>query len=563
MARPRRRSIVREMATSLATRSSLEIAQASLLRPIEDVGADLGLDGDELELYGRHKAKVPLEAIERRRDVAPGRLVAVTAITPTPAGEGKTTTAIGLADGLARSGRSVALCLREPSVGPVFGIKGGGAGGGRAQLAPMEDLNLHFTGDIHAVGAANNLLAAVVDAHIHHGNELGIDPRSVTWRRCLDVNDRALRSVLTGLGGTVNGTPHRTGFDITAASEVMAVLAVARDVHDLRRRLGRITVGRDDRGAPVTAEALGVAGSMAVLLKDALKPNLIQTLEGSAALVHAGPFANIAHGNSSLVADVLGLSCADYVVTENGFGSDMGFEKFVDIVCRVGTLAPSAVVLVATVRALEHHGDGDLRRGAANLARHIKIVRSFGLAPVVAVNRFPGDSARDVELVRSLAREHGAFAAEATSSFGFGGSGSAALAEAVAVAAERPASLRYAYELEDPIPLKIERVARQVYGADGVEFHDGAAQAMESFAAEGLGRLPVCLAKTHLSLSHDPSLLNSPRGFTLPIRELRAYTGAGWLVAICGDMMTMPGLNAHPAAFDIDIDEDGKTVGLR
>jgi formate--tetrahydrofolate ligase len=551
------------MTTAVEHVSSLELAQAAVLRPIEDVAADLGLDDDELELYGRYKAKVPLEAIERRRDVAPGKLVAVTAITPTPAGEGKTTTAIGLADGLARSGRSAVVCVREPSVGPVFGIKGGGAGGGRSQLAPMEELNLHFTGDIHAVGAANNLLAAVIDAHVHHGNELGLDPASVTWRRCLDVNDRALRSVITGLGGPANGSPRETGFDITAASEVMAILAVARDLDDLRERLSRITVGRSFDGEPVTAGALGAAGSMAVLLKDALKPNLIQTLEGNPALVHAGPFANIAHGNNSLVADVLGLRVADYVVTEGGFGADMGFEKHVDIVCRLGGLSPAAVVLVATIRALRYHGEGDLRRGAANLARHIEIVRRFGFDPVVAVNVFPEDSSDDVELVRALAREHGAFAAEATSAFTRGGEGAAALAEAVAAASKRPPSLRYAYELDDPISAKIEKVARQVYGAGRVEFAPAARRTMQELAAEGLDRVPVCLAKTHLSLSHDPSLLNAPTGFTLPVRELRAYTGAGWLVAICGDMMTMPGLSAHPAALDIDIDTDGRTVGLR
>ncbi|HET6643156.1 MAG TPA: formate--tetrahydrofolate ligase [Gaiellaceae bacterium] len=543
--------------------SSLDIAQAAVLRPIEDVGADLGLDEDELERYGRYKAKVPLAAIEGRRDVAPGKLVAVTAITPTPAGEGKTTTAIGLADGLTQSGRRAVVCVREPSVGPVFGIKGGGAGGGRSQLAPMEDLNLHFTGDIHAVGAANNLLAAMIDAHVQHGNAIRLDGATVTWRRCCDVNDRALRSVITGLGGKTNGTPRETGFDITAASEVMAILAVARDLADLRERLGRITVGSSLEGEPVTAEALGAAGSMAVLLRDALKPNLIQTLEGSPALVHAGPFANIAHGNNSLVADTLALSVADYVVTEGGFGSDMGLEKHVDIVCRAGSLSPSAVVLVATIRALEHHGGGDLRRGAANLARHIEIVRGFGFDPVVAVNLFPDDSVHDVELVRALALEHGAFAAEATSAFSDGGNGAAALAEAVAAASERPSSLRYAYELDDPVAVKIDKIARKVYGARGVELAPQAVRTIDRFAAEGLDRLPVCMAKTHLSLSHDPALLNAPEGFTLPVRELRAYTGAGWLVALCGDMMTMPGLSAHPAALDIDIDIDGRTVGLR
>jgi formate--tetrahydrofolate ligase len=543
--------------------SSLQVAQAALLRPIEDVGADLGLDEEELELYGRYKAKVPLSAIDRRRDVAPGKLVAVTAITPTPAGEGKTTTAIGLVDGLTRSGRHAVVCLREPSVGPVFGIKGGGSGGGRSQLVPMEDVNLHFTGDIHAVGAANNLLAAVIDAHMQHGNALGIDPSTVTWRRCLDVNDRALRSVITGLGGKANGAPRETGFDITAASEVMAILAVAGGLDDLRGRLSRITVARTRDGEPVTAGALGAAGSMAVLLKDALKPNLIQTIEGSPAFVHTGPFANIAHGNSSLVADVLALRLADYVVTESGFGSDMGFEKHVDIVCRIGGLTPSAVVLVATIQALRHHGKGDLRRGAANLARHIEIVQGFGFEPVVAVNLFPDDSQRDAGLVRALALEHGAFAAEAVSGFTRGGEGAAALAEAVAAASERAPSLRYAYELDDPIQLKIEKVARQVYGAGAVEFAPEALRTIERLAAEGLRPLPVCLAKTHLSLSHDAALLNAPQGFTLPVRELRAYTGAGWIVALCGDLMTMPGLSAHPAALDIDIDIDGRTVGLR
>jgi formate--tetrahydrofolate ligase len=551
------------MARMLEPTSSLEIAQSAALRPIEDVAADLGLDEDELELYGRDKAKVPLAAIERRRDVALGKLVVVTAITPTPAGEGKTTTAIGLVDGLTRSGRSAVVCLREPSVGPVFGIKGGGAGGGRSQLAPMEDLNLHFTGDIHAVGAANNLLAAVIDAHIHHGNALGIDPATVTWRRCLDVNDRALRSVITGLGGKANGAPRKTGFDITAASEVMAILAVARDLDDLRERLSRITVGRSFDGEVVSAGALGAAGSMAVLLKDALKPNLIQTLEGSPALVHAGPFANIAHGSSSLLADLLGLSCAEYVVTESGFGSDTGFEKHIDIVCRVGGLSPCAVVLVATVRALRHHGQGDVRRGGANLARHIEIVQGFGFDPVVAINLFPDDKTNDVELVRSMALECGAFAAEPASGFERGGRGAAALAEAVAAASERTPALRYAYELDDPIPLKIEKVARRVYGAAAVELSPEARRTIDRFAADGLDRLPVCVAKTHLSLSHDPALLNAPGGFTVPVRELRAYTGAGWLVAVCGDLMTMPGLSAHPAALDIDIDTEARTVGLR
>ena len=551
----------RPMASTVEPLTDLEIARATVPRPIAEVGADLGLEDDELEPYGRDKAKVPLLAIERRRGVAPGRLVAVTGITPTPLGEGKTTTAIGLVDGLARSGRSAVVCLREPSVGPVFGIKGGGAGGGRSQVVPMEELNLHFTGDIHAVGSATNLLAAMLDAHLFHGNELGIDTATVTWRRCLDVNDRALRRVVTGLGSM--GAGLETGFDITAASETMGILAVSRDLADLRARLGRITVARTVEGESVTAEDLGAAGAMAVLLRDALKPNLIQTLEGVPAIVHAGPFANIAHGNNSLVADLLGLSTADLVVTEGGFGSDMGFEKHVHLVCRQGGVEPSAVVLVATLRALRHHGGGDVAVGTANLERHIGIVRGFGIDPVVAVNRFPEDSDADVALVRGLALEHGAFAAEATSAYSDGGAGAAALSEAVAAAAERPGRLRFAYELDDPIPVKIEKLARQVYGAAGIELGPDAERMLGACEADGLDRLPICMAKTPLSLSHDPALVNAPRDFVLPVREVRPYTGAGWLVVLCGDLMTMPGLSAHPAALDIDIDEDGRTVGLR
>jgi formate--tetrahydrofolate ligase len=549
--------------TTIATHaSSLELAQQAMLRPIADVAADLGLEPDELEPYGRDKAKIPLTAIDRRREVVSGRLISVTAITPTPAGEGKTTTAIGLADGLAAGGRDAVVCLREPSVGPVFGIKGGGAGAGRAQVVPMEDLNLHFTGDIHAVTAATNLLAAAIDAHLFHGNELGIEPGSITWRRCLDVNDRSLRRIVTGLGPT-GGPAHDTGFDISAASETMAVLATASDLADLRARLGRITIARTREDEPVTAEQIGVAGAMTVLLRDALKPNLIQTLEGVPAIVHAGPFANIAHGNNSLVADLLALRTADFVVTEGGFGADMGFEKQIHLVARRAGLKPSAVVLVATIRALRHHGQGDLLEGGANLERHIGIVAGFGLQPVVAVNRFPEDTDEDVALVQSLALEYGALAAEATTAYADGGSGAIALAEAVAAAAERPSHLAFAYDLQDSIETKIEKIARRVYGADGIELSADARRTIGACEADGLGRLPVCMAKTPLSLSHDPALLNAPVGFTLPVRELRPYTGAGWLVVLCGDLMTMPGLNAQPAALDIDIDENGRTVGLR
>ena len=460
------------------------------------------------------------------------------------------------------------LCLREASLGPVFGIKGGAAGGGYAQVVPMEDLNLHFTGDIHAIGAANNLLAALLEAHILHGNALGIDPLSVGWRRCVDINDRALRNVVVGVGGRANGYVRESGFDITAASEVMAIVAVARDLHDLRERLGAITVAYTFEGEPVLAEQLQAAGAMTVLLKDALKPNLVQTLEGQPALVHCGPFANIAHGNNSLVADLVALKLGDYVVTESGFGADMGMEKFLNIVCRAGGLSPSAVVLVATAKALKHHGgdpDGGLdaiERGAANLRRHLEIVREFGLRAVVAVNRFPGDTDEEVELVRRLALEHGAHAAELNEAFERGGEGAAALAEAVVDAADHPNEFEYTYPIDAPIDAKIEAIATRVYGAGSVVFLQTAKDKIKQYTANGLDRLPICMAKTHLSLSHDPALANAPTGFEVTVRDVRAYTGAGWLVALCGTMQTMPGLGASPAAFNVDIDEDGRTVGL-
>ncbi len=548
--------------------SSLEIAQQAVLRPIAEIAGEAGLLDDEVELYGRYKAKVGLSVLERLRDRPNGKLIGVTAITPTKAGEGKTTTSVGLAQGLGRIGRNPVLCLREASLGPVFGIKGGAAGGGYAQVVPMEDLNLHFTGDIHAIGAANNLLSAMLEAHILHGNALGIDPLTVSWRRCVDMNDRALRSVVIGLGGRANGYVRETGFDITAASEVMAIAAVARDLFDLRERLGSITVAYTWAGEPVTAEQLRAAGAMTVLLKDAIKPNLVQTLEGQPALVHCGPFANIAHGNSSLVADLVGLKLGDYVVTESGFGSDMGMEKLLDIVCRAGGLAPSAIVLVATVRALKHHGgnpEGGLEaveRGAPNLARHIGIVREFGLNAVVAVNRFPGDTDEEIATVRRLALELGAHSAAVNWSFEGGGEGAVELAEAVVAAAESPSSFEPVYPLDAPIADKIEAIATRVYGADGIYLLPAAENDVRRFTEQGLDRVPICMAKTHLSLSHDPNLTGAPTGFTVPVRAVRAYTGAGWLVALCGDMQTMPGLSATPAAFNVDIDENGRTVGL-
>ncbi len=557
-------------------KSSLEIAQEAELQPIDSIAASAGLQPDDFEPYGRHKAKVSLGVLNRLRDAPDGKLVCVAGVTPTKAGEGKTTTAVSLTQGLGKIGKDPVLCLREPSLGPVFGIKGGAAGGGLTQVVPMEDLNLHFTGDIHAVGAANNLLAALLDASILHGNPHSIDALKVEWKRALDMNDRALRRITLGLGGRANGYPRESGFDITAASEVMAILAVSRDLQDLRARLGRITVARSfDGGKPVTAEDLGAAGAMAVLLKEALKPNLIQTLEGQPCLMHAGPFANIAHGNSSLVADLIGLKLGDHVITESGFGSDMGMEKLFNIVCRGGGIRPSAVVLVATVRALKHHGgiedDPRVERvrglaaiaaGAANLHRHLGIVRSFGLPCVVAVNRRPGDTDDEVELVRALALEGGAVAAEINDGFARGGEGAAELAEAVAQAAEQPSEFKLTYEDDDPIDVKIRKVASQVYGAKDVVFYLEAERKIRQYTEDGLDRLPICMAKTHLSLSADPALLNAPEDFTLPVRDIRAYTGAGWLVPLCGDIQQMPGLGKTPAALNVDIDDEGRTVGL-
>jgi formate--tetrahydrofolate ligase len=548
--------------------SSLEIAQEAELRPIAEIAEAAGLLPDEFEPYGRYKAKIDLGVLERLADKPDGKLIDVTAITPTKAGEGKTTTSVSLTQGLGHIGKSPVLCLREASLGPVFGIKGGAAGGGYTQVVPMEDMNLHFTGDIHAIGAANNLLAAMLEAHILHGNALRIDALSISWRRCLDINDRALRDVAVGLGGRANGYVRQTGFDITAASEVMAIVAVASDLQDLRRRLGAITVAQTFDGQPVTAEQLRAAGAMTVLLKDTIKPNLVQTLEGQPAFVHCGPFANIAHGNSSLVADRVALKLGDYVVTESGFGSDMGMEKFFHIVCRAGKLRPDAVVLVATVKALKHHaGDPDggieaIEAGAANMARHIGIVREFGINPVVAVNRFPGDTTEEIERVRALALEAGAYAAEINDGFTRGGEGASALADAVVAAADEPSSFDFLYPLDAPIEQKIEAIAKRVYGADGIYLLKTAKDKIQQFTAAGLDKLPICMAKTHLSLAHDAALTNAPTGFTVTVRDLRAYTGAGWIVALCGDMQTMPGYGSTPAAFNVDIDGEGKTVGL-
>ncbi len=560
--------------------TDLEIARAARLRPIVDIAADVGLDGDLLEPYGRHVAKVSLRARDVLAERPQARYVLVTAVTPTPLGEGKTTVAIGLAQGLARAGRRAVVALRQPSMGPTFGIKGGAAGGGYSQVVPMETMNLHLTGDFHAVTAAHNLLAAMVDNHLHHGNELGIDPHSVAWRRVLDVNDRALRNVVVGLGARVDGVPRQAGFDITAASEVMVILSLATDLADLRARLGRIVVGYTREGEPVTAEQLKAAGSMAVILKEALAPNLLQTLEGTPALVHTGPFGNIATGNSSVVADLIGSRMGDYLVTEAGFGSDMGAERFFDLKCRVSGLRPDVAVLVATVRALKAHSGryvvrpgkalppemlaenpDDVRAGAANLEHHIEILASFGVTPVVAINAFPGDHASEHAVIAEIAAAAGARCA-VTRHVAEGGAGAGALVEAVEAAAAEPASFRFAYDLEETLVDKITDVARDVYGASGVDLSPAARTGLEQFEALGYGDFPVIIAKTHLSISSDPTLLGAPRGWRMPVREVRAAVGAGYVYAIAGDMRTMPGLAKHPAAERIDLDPDGEVIGL-
>src|SRR6516225_10520546 len=477
--------------------SSLEIAQAAKLLPVGDIAAEIGLEPDEVELYGSYKAKISLGVLDRLAGRPDGKLINVTAITPTPAGEGKTTTSVALTQGLGKIGRNPVLCLREASLGPVFGIKGGAAGAGYTQVVPMEDMNLHFTGDIHAIGAANNLLAALLEAHLLHGNELGINPLSVSWRRCVDINDRALRDIVVGLGGRANGYTRQTGFDITAASEVMAIVAVSRDLDDLRERLGRITVGTTYDGEPVTAEQLKAAGSMTVLLKETIKPNLVQTLEGQPAFVHCGPFANIAHGNNSLVADRVALKLGDSVATESGFASDMGMEKLFDIVCRVGHLTPSAVVLVATVKALKHHGGNPeggaeaIAAGSANLTRHLGTIREFGLNAVVAVNRFPDDTDEEIEQVREIALANGAFRAEANEAVAKGGEGAAALAEAVVAATDEPSSFAPVYPLDDSIERKIEAIVTRVYGGDGILLQPAARKKIAEFERVGFDKLPI------------------------------------------------------------------------
>ena len=553
-------------------KSDVEIAQAAKMKPIEEIASKIGLAPDDLELYGKYKAKVTLDAWQRVKDRPDGKLILCTAINPTPAGEGKTTTSVGLADALSRRGRKAAAALREPSMGPCFGMKGGAAGGGYAQVVPMEDINLHFTGDFHAITTAHNLLAAIIDNHIQQGNALDLDVRRITWKRVLDLNDRALRHVVIGMGGKAHGVPRETGFDITVASEMMAILCLSRDLMDMKERLGRIVIGYTRSGRAVRAEELGATGALTLLFKDAIKPNLVQTLEGTPVFIHGGPFANIAHGCNSIMATKFALKFADVVVTEAGFGADLGAEKFLDIKCRFAGISPDAVVIVATVRALKMHGGlpkkelervdmTALKKGMANLAKHIENVQKFGLPAVVAVNAFPTDTSEELDFVR---RECEALGAEVALSevWAKGGEGGEALAEKVEAALQKKADFRYIYDEKETIPEKIGKIAREIYGAAGVDFTKEAQRELEELEALGFDKMPVCMAKTQYSLSDDAALLGRPEGFRITVRELRLAAGAGFVVALTGSILTMPGLPKHPAAMDMDITEDGRITGL-
>jgi methylenetetrahydrofolate dehydrogenase (NADP+)/methenyltetrahydrofolate cyclohydrolase/formyltetrahydrofolate synthetase len=576
--------------------SDIEIAQAAKLRPIVEIAGLLGLSADEIEPHGKYKAKVPLEVLNRFADRPQGKYIDVTAITPTPLGEGKSTTMVGLTQGMGRIGKKVMCCIRQPSQGPTFGIKGGAAGGGYSQVVPMEEFNLHLTGDIHAITAAHNLVAAAIDARIMHEEgkteedlqkrglvrKLDIDPYTITWNRVVDTNDRALRNIIVGLGTKDDARPRQTGFDITVASEIMAILALATSLRDMRERIGRIVVAYGRDGNPITAEDLRVAGAATVLMKDALMPTLMQTLEGQPAFVHAGPFANIAHGNSSIVADQIALKLNDYVVTESGFGADIGMEKFFDIKCRYSGLIPNTVVLVATIRALKMHGGGPkvvpgrpipdaytqenielLEAGCANLIRNIEIARKFGIPVVVACNRFAYDTEAEIKVVQRAAADAGAYAAIMTEHWARGGEGAIELAEAVVDACEQPSHFDFLYPLDLTIKEKIELLAREVYNADGVSYDALAETQIKRYEDNGFGGLPICMAKTHLSLSHDPAWKGVPSGYIFPIREVRASVGAGFIYPLAGTMRTMPGLPTRPVFMDIDIDlETGKIVGL-
>jgi methylenetetrahydrofolate dehydrogenase (NADP+)/methenyltetrahydrofolate cyclohydrolase/formyltetrahydrofolate synthetase/formate--tetrahydrofolate ligase len=580
--------------------SDLDIAQAADPKPIKEIADDLGIDPKDLILFGNYKAKVHLDVMPKVKDRPRGKYIDVTAITPTPLGEGKTTTAIGLVQGLGVIGKKPIACIRQPSMGPTFGIKGGAAGGGYSQVIPMEDFNLHLTGDIHAITAAHNLVSAAIDARYFHENRLsddklaaiglnriGIDPYNITWNRVIDVNDRSLRNIITGLGGTWDGNPREAGYDITVASEIMAILALVSGhdyksaLKDLRERAARIVIGNDTSGKPISLEDLQVAGAVAVLMKDALHPNLMQTLEGQPAFVHAGPFANIAHGNSSILADQVALHLGDYIVTESGFGADIGMEKFFDIKCRYSGLIPDAVVLVATIRALKMHGGGPrvvpgkpldqaykeenlelLEAGLANLGVHIRNAKKFGIPVVVAVNKFTEDTAAEVDMIREYAISQGAETAVMTDHWTNGGDGAVELAEAVVAACEQPTDFKFLYPLDISIKEKIELIAKEIYQAGSVTYEPLAERQIKSYEENGFGNLPICMAKTHLSISHDPSLKGVPKGFVLPIREVRASVGAGFIYPLCGEMRTMPGLPSKPVYLNVDLDEDGRVVGL-
>ncbi|QYJ14802.1 Formate--tetrahydrofolate ligase [Rubrobacter xylanophilus DSM 9941] len=569
--------------------SNIEIARGAKLLPIGEVARSMGIEREDLiEPYGEGVGKIKLEAMEELGGRARARYVLVSAITPTPLGEGKTTTTVGLGQAFSHIGRRATIAIRQASMGPAFGIKGGAAGGGYSQVVPMERLNLHLTGDLHAVTEAHNMLSAMLDNHLYQGNSLGIDPHSISWRRVMDVNDRSLRNIVIGLGGRVDGIPRQSGFDITAASEVMAILALCSSLEDLRERLGRIVVGVDKEGKPVSAEDLNAAGAMAVILKEAIKPNLMQTLEGTPALVHAGPFGNIATGNSSVVADLIGIHCGDYLITEAGFGADMGAERFFNIKCRISGLKPDAAVVVSTVRALKAHSGRyqikagaplpeellkenpeDVLLGAENLKKQLENIKLHGVPAVVAINAFPTDHPSEHRAIEEVAREAGARAA-VCHHFLKGGQGAVELAQALEETIEEEeknrkkglSSFRFLYPLDAPLKQKIETIARKVYGAEGVEYDQEAARQLEEYEKAGFGRLPVCIAKTHLSISSDPALKGAPRGWKLPVREVRASVGAGFIYPICGQMRTMPGLSAHPAAEGIDLDEAGNVVGL-
>ena len=555
-------------------KTDIEIAQSANMKPICEIAKDLGISADELELYGKYKAKLSDELCDRLEGEKDGKLILVTAINPTPAGEGKTTTSVGLGQAMKKIGKSAVIALREPSMGPVMGIKGGAAGGGYAQVVPMEDINLHFTGDMHAITAANNLLSAAIDNHIHQGNELDIDARTITWKRCLDMNDRALRQVVVGLGGKVNGYPREDGFMITVASEIMAILCLAKDMDDLKRRIAAIVIGYNTDGEPITAGDLKVAGAMGLLLRDAIKPNLVQTLENTPCLMHGGPFANIAHGCNSIRATKLGLKLADYCITEAGFGSDLGAEKFFDIKCRIGGLKPSCVVLVATVRALKYNGGvpkaelakentDALKDGIVNLGKHIENMQKYGLPVIVAINRFMTDTDEELKIIEQYCCDMGVDFSMCEV-FAKGGDGGVELAEKVVEVSERGGEMNFApiYDEKASIDEKINTIAKEIYGADGVVYTPKAKKAIARLEKQGFDKLPICMAKTQYSLSDDPSLLGRPSGFEITVREVMVSAGAGFVVALTGDVMTMPGLPKVPAANNMDIDKDGKIVGL-